>query len=170
MVLKTPQLPITRKDLRELMDMWEEKFQKITEGVRALEIGTHDVHTHMDVVMRENRTRENAQVTTNNIAKATALKIDLVTPVFQPLRAEAGRIWYAIEYGITTDNSSLMSSESAAEREDNDEEIMSFDLGPEPFDPLVQDRLPSDEYLDDWTRTNTWGFGTQSDGLRFGNA
>ena len=26
---------------------------------------------------------------------------------------------------------------------------MSFDLGPEPFDPLVQDRLPSEEYLDD---------------------
>ena len=42
-----------------------------------------------------------------------------------------------------------MSSESAAEREDSDEETMSFDLGPEPFNPLVQDRLPSDEYLDD---------------------
>ena len=26
---------------------------------------------------------------------------------------------------------------------------MSFDLGPEPFDPLVQERLPSDEWLDD---------------------
>ena len=26
---------------------------------------------------------------------------------------------------------------------------MSFDLGPEPFDPLVQARLPSDEWLDD---------------------
>ena len=85
----------------------------------------------------------------DNVAEVTALKIDLVTPVFQPLRGETGRIWYAIEYGITTDNSSLMSSESATEREDTDEEIMSFDLGPEPFDPLVQDRLPSDEYLDD---------------------
>ena len=42
-----------------------------------------------------------------------------------------------------------MSSESATEREDTEEEIKSFDLGPEPFDPLVQDRLPSDEYLDD---------------------
>ena len=42
-----------------------------------------------------------------------------------------------------------MSSESATEREDSDEEIMSFDLGPEPFDPLVQERLPSDE-LDDF--------------------
>ena len=85
----------------------------------------------------------------DNIAEATALKIDLVTPVFQPLRGETGRTWFAIEYGITTDNSSLMSSESAAEREDSDEEIMSFDLGPEPFDPLVPERLPSDEYLDD---------------------
>ena len=28
---------------------------------------------------------------------------------------------------------------------------MSFDLGPEPFDPIVQERLPSDEYLDDST-------------------
>ena len=75
--------------------------------------------------------------------------MDLVTPMFQPLRGEAGRTWFAIEYGIATDNSSLMSSESAAEREDTDEEIMSFDLGPEPLVPLVPDRLPSDEYLDD---------------------
>ena len=81
--------------------------------------------------------------------EATAMKMDLVTPMFQPLRGEAGGTWFAIEYGIATDNSSLMSSESAAEREDTDEEIMSFDLGPEPLDPLVQDRLPSDEYLDD---------------------
>ena len=85
----------------------------------------------------------------DNIAEATALKIDLVTPVFQPLRGETGRTWFAIEYGITTDNSSLINSESATEHEDSDEEIMSFDLGPEPFDPLVQERLPSDEYLDD---------------------
>ena len=81
--------------------------------------------------------------------EATAMKMDLVTPMFQPLRGQAGRTWFAIEYGIATDNSSLMSSESAAEREDTDKEIMSFDLGPEPMDPLVQDRLPSDEYLDD---------------------
>ena len=84
-----------------------------------------------------------------NIAEATALKIDLVTPVFQPLRGETGRTWIAIEYGITTDNSSLMSSESATEREDSDEEILSFDLGPEPYDPFVQECLPSDEWLDD---------------------
>ena len=81
-------------------------------------------------------------------AKATAMNMDFVTPMFQPLRGEAGKAWFAIEYGIATDNSSLMSAESAAEREDTDEEIMSFDLGPEPLGPLVQDRLPSDEYLD----------------------
>ena len=80
---------------------------------------------------------------------ASALKIDLVTSVFQPLRGETGRTWVAIEYGITTNNSSLMSLDSSAERADSDEEIMSFDLGPEPFDPLVQGRLPSDEWLDD---------------------
>ena len=83
----------------------------------------------------------------DTIAEATAM--NLVTPMFQPLRGDAGGTWFAIEYGMATDNSSLMSSESAAEREDTDEEIMSFDLGPEPLDPLVQDRLPSDEYLDD---------------------
>ena len=85
----------------------------------------------------------------DTIAEATTVKMDLVTPMFQPHRGEAGRAWFAIKYGIATDNSSLMSSESAAEREDTDEEIMSFNLGPEPLDPLVQDRLPSDEYLDD---------------------
>ena len=77
------------------------------------------------------------------------MNTDLVTPMFQPLRGETGRTWYAIEYGITTDNSSLISADSAAECEDTDEEIMSFDLDPEPFDPLVPDRLSSDEYLDD---------------------
>ena len=84
-----------------------------------------------------------------NIGEETSMIMDLATPVFQPLRGETGRTWIAIEYGITTDNSSLISSDSAAERADSDEEIMSFDLGPEPFNPLVQDRLPSDEYLDD---------------------
>ena len=44
----------------------------------------------------------------------------------------------------------FVSADSTAEREDTDEEIMSFDLGPEPFDQLVQDRLPSDEYLEDF--------------------
>ena len=85
----------------------------------------------------------------DNIADASAMKIDLVTPMFQPLRGDSGRTWIAIEYGVATDNASMVSSESAAERDDTDKEIMSFDLGPEPFDPLVQDRLPSHEDLDD---------------------
>ena len=38
-----------------------------------------------------------------NVADASALPIDLVTPVFQPLRGETGRAWCAIEYGITAD-------------------------------------------------------------------
>ena len=83
------------------------------------------------------------------IAVVTTLSTDLVTPVFQPLRGGTGRKWEAIEYGIASDTSSFISADSAAEREDNDEEIMSFDLGLEPFDQLVQDRLLSDEYLDD---------------------
>ena len=78
------------------------------------------------------------------------MSTDLITPMFQPLRGETCITWYSIEYGIATDNSSLICAVSAPEREDTDEEIMSFDLGPEPFDQLVQDRLPSDEYLDDF--------------------
>ena len=70
----------------------------------------------------------------------SALKMDLVIPLFQPLRGKTGTTWFANEYGITPDNSSLMSSESATERDDSDEEILSFDLGPEPYDPFVQER------------------------------
>ena len=46
-----------------------------------------------------------------NVAEASALQMDLVTPLFQPLRGETGRSWFASEYGITQDNSSLISSE-----------------------------------------------------------
>ena len=59
------------------------------------------------------------------------------------------------------DNSSLVSSESATEHDDADEEILSFDLGPEPYDPLVQELLPSDDWLDDLQQ----GLGTKSDGI-----
>ena len=52
-IILAPQEPITRKDIRELVQSWEDKFQKMTEGVRALEMSTHDVHTHMDTVMKE---------------------------------------------------------------------------------------------------------------------
>ena len=42
-----------------------------------------------------------------NVAEASALKMDLVTPLFQPLRDETGRAWFTNEYGITSDTSSL---------------------------------------------------------------
>ena len=53
----------------------------------------------------------------------------------------------AQEYGLTIDTSSLLSS--GTERDDTDDEICSFDLGPEPMDPSGQSRIPSDEWLDD---------------------
>ena len=46
---------ITRSDLQDIIDRWEEKFNKLVEGVRAIEEGTHNVHAHVDMVMRENR-------------------------------------------------------------------------------------------------------------------
>ena len=75
------------------------------------------------------------------------MRAAVTTPVFQPYRGETGRAWMAKEYGVTMDTSSLMSSET--ERDDTDDEILSFDLGPEPFEPDQQTRLPSDEWLDD---------------------
>ena len=53
----------------------------------------------------------------------------------------------AQEYGLVVDTSSLLSS--GTERDETDDEICSFDLGPEPFDPTGQNRLPSVEWLDD---------------------
>ena len=85
-VLKPPQVPITHIDLRELIDIWEDKFKKITEGVRALEIGTHDVHTHMDVVMRENRAHKNAQVTTNKQMKSIQEALAHFMDTYDPAR------------------------------------------------------------------------------------
>ena len=64
-VILAPQEPITRKDIREPVQSWEDKFNKMTEGVCALEMSTHDVHTHMDTVMRDNRARESEQTATN---------------------------------------------------------------------------------------------------------
>ena len=78
------------------------------------------------------------------------MQMALVTPAFQPYRGETGKAWMASEYGITADTSSLISSTSGTERDDTDEEILSFDLGPEPFDPTGQGRLSSDEWLDDF--------------------
>ena len=75
------------------------------------------------------------------------MRMAVTAPAFQPYRGETGRAWMAKEYGITMDTSSIMSSET--EREDTDDELCSFDLGPEPNNPSGQERIPSDEWLDD---------------------
>ena len=67
--MNIPQDMITRSDLQEIIDGWEEKFNKLTEGVRAIEHGTHEVHAHMDIVMRDNRARESGQLATNRQIK-----------------------------------------------------------------------------------------------------
>ena len=101
-ILKTREDPITRKDIQDLMNGWEDKFQKISEGVRALEMSTHDVHTHMDVVMRESRARESAQVSANkqmkSIQEALARFMEAYdparqTPVSTFVRAHDGNMW-----------------------------------------------------------------------------
>ena len=71
----------------------------------------------------------------------------ITVPVFQLYRGATGRAWMAQEYGLAVDTSSLLSS--GTERNETDDKICSFDLGPEPFDPAGQIRLPSDEWLDD---------------------
>ena len=76
------------------------------------------------------------------------MRVAVATPVFQPYRGETGRAWMAKEYGVTMDTSSIMSSET--EHDDTDDEVLSFDLGPEPYDPSIMERLPSDEWLDDY--------------------
>ena len=85
-----------------------------------------------------------------SVVDPATMQMDLATPAFQPYRGATSRAWMAQEYGITADTSSLISSASGTEREDTDEEVCSFDLGPEPFDPEGQGRLPSDEWLDDF--------------------
>ena len=84
------------------------------------------------------------------VVDPSTMQLDLATSVFQPYSGETGRAWMASEYGISADTSSLMSSISGKERDDTDEEILSFDLGPEPSDPTGQGRLSSDEWLDDF--------------------
>ena len=76
------------------------------------------------------------------------MRMAVTTPVFHPYRGETGRAWMAQEYGIAMDTSSIMSSET--ERDDTDDEVCSFDLGPEPYNPSGQERIPSDEWLDDY--------------------
>ena len=74
---------ITRSDLQDIIDGWEEKFDKLAEGMRAIDEGTHEKFdklaegvraieegTHVDMVMRENRASENAQLATNKQLKS----------------------------------------------------------------------------------------------------
>ena len=75
------------------------------------------------------------------------MRAAVTTPVFQPYRGETGRAWMKEEYGVIMDTSSIMSTET--ERDDTDDEVCSFDLGPEAYDPSTRSRLPSDEWLDD---------------------
>ena len=75
------------------------------------------------------------------------MRAAVTTPVFQPYRGETGRTWMKEEYGVIMDTSSIMSTET--ERDDTDDEVCSFDLGPDTFDPSTLSRLPSDEWLDD---------------------
>ena len=77
----------------------------------------------------------------------TDMHMAVSAPVFQPYRGETGRAWVAQEYGLTLDTSSLISS--GTQRDDTDDEICSFDLGPEPMNPTDQSCIPSDEWLDD---------------------
>ena len=67
--MNIPQDMITRSDLQEIIDGWEEKFNKLTEGVHAIEHGTHEVHAHMDIAMRDNRACESGQLATNRQIK-----------------------------------------------------------------------------------------------------
>ena len=75
------------------------------------------------------------------------MRAAVTTPVFQPYSGETDKAWVAKEYGVTMDTSSFMSSET--ERDETDDEILSFDLGPELYEPGQMNRLPSDEWLDD---------------------
>ena len=73
------------------------------------------------------------------VVDPATMEMELVTPAFQPYRGATGRAWMAQEYGITADTSSLISSASGTERYDTDEEVSSFDLGPEPEADRPQD-------------------------------
>ena len=64
-----PQDMITRSDLQKIIDGWEERFNKLTEGMRTIEQGMHEVHAHMDMVMKDNRAHENGQLATNKQIK-----------------------------------------------------------------------------------------------------
>ena len=60
---------ITSSDLQAVIDGWEERFEKLTEGMRTIERSTYEVHAHMDIVLKDNRARENGQLATNKQIK-----------------------------------------------------------------------------------------------------
>ena len=96
------------------------------------------------------RPSASAFVEEQTVVDPSTVEMDLLTPAFQPYRGESGRKWMAKEFGITADTSSLLSSTSGTERYETDEEVCSFDLGPEPYNPEGQGRLPSVEWMDDF--------------------
>ena len=100
---------ITRIDLQEIIEGWEEKFHKLIEGVRAIEQGTEEVHAHMDIVMRENRAHDNDQLATNNqikqIQEGLARFMErcdpvhptpMYTPLCDTLRAQDEHAYHAV--------------------------------------------------------------------------
>ena len=84
------------------------------------------------------------------------MQVALATPVFQPYRGATGRPWIAKEYGLEADTSSLLSSASGTEREETDDEMCSFDLGPSPLTP--QSKVVS-HLTSGWTTTNSEAHG-----------
>ena len=60
-VLTAPPEIVTKSDLQEVIEGWKIKFQKLTEGVHAIQIATEEVHTHMDNLMRDNCALDGAQ-------------------------------------------------------------------------------------------------------------
>ena len=56
--LTAPPEMVTKSDLHEVIEGWKIKFQKLTEGVRAIQIATEEVHTHMDNLQRDNCARD----------------------------------------------------------------------------------------------------------------
>ena len=52
---------VTKSDLQEVIEGWKIKFQKLTEGVRAIQIAKEEIHTHMDNLMRDNCAHDDAQ-------------------------------------------------------------------------------------------------------------
>ena len=55
--LTAPPEMVTKSDLHEVIEGWKIKFQKLTEGVCAIQIATEEVYTHMDNLQRDTAAR-----------------------------------------------------------------------------------------------------------------